>query len=210
MRVNVDTLIRGQRVVFVPYKTSHVKRYHGWMQDPVLLRLTASKPLSLTEEYKLQQSWCDDGDKCTFIILKKELWDKGQCTEEECMIGDVNVFLMDLDDPSLAEIVVMIAEAGSRGRGFGKEAAAIMMQFGMQTLGIKTFQAKIDVGNHPSLSMFRKFAFEEVARSKVFQEVILQRAVTSEWQSWLQATLGIVTEESYIKSQARRTARVMR
>uniref|UniRef100_UPI00358E5EC2 alpha/beta-tubulin-N-acetyltransferase 9 isoform X3 n=1 Tax=Myxine glutinosa TaxID=7769 RepID=UPI00358E5EC2 len=144
MRVNVDTLIRGQRVVFVPYKTSHVKRYHGWMQDPVLLRLTASKPLSLTEEYKLQQSWCDDGDKCTFIILKKELWDKGQCTEEECMIGDVNVFLMDLDDPSLAEIVVMIAgrhagtggryriEAGSRGRGFGKEAAAIMMQFGGQ------------------------------------------------------------------------------
>uniref|UniRef100_A0A8C4WVQ9 N-acetyltransferase domain-containing protein n=1 Tax=Eptatretus burgeri TaxID=7764 RepID=A0A8C4WVQ9_EPTBU len=152
-------------------------RYHGWMQDLDLLRLTASEPLSLTEEYKLQQAWCDDEDK--------------------------------LDDPSLAEIEVMIAEAGNRGRGFGKEATAIMMHFGMRTLGIKTFQAKIGVGNHPSLYMFRNFAFEEVARSEVFQEVILQRTVTSEWQSWLQTTLGSITEESYTESQARRTARVM-
>jgi hypothetical protein len=47
MKINENTCIVGQRVVLVPYKCGHVPRYHGWMQDPYLLEMTASEPLSL-------------------------------------------------------------------------------------------------------------------------------------------------------------------
>lgn len=47
------------------------------------------------------------------------------------MAGDVNLFLNDPDDDrSVAEIEVMIAEAGSRRKGLGREAVRLMMAYG--------------------------------------------------------------------------------
>lgn len=43
----------------------------------------------------------------------------------------MNLFLNDPDgDLGVAEMEVMVAEAGSRGRGLGKEAVRMMMAYG--------------------------------------------------------------------------------
>ena len=47
------------------------------------------------------------------------------------MVGDVNLFLNNVDNRLCAEIEVMIAEPSSRGRGLGLEATLIMMHYGM-------------------------------------------------------------------------------
>ena len=46
------------------------------------------------------------------------------------MIGDINIFFTDPNDPSVAEIEIMIAESHSRGKGHGYEACALMMYYG--------------------------------------------------------------------------------
>lgn len=51
--------------------------------------------------------------ECTFIILDKQKWADPSIPEQECMVGDVNIFLTDPSDPSLAELEIMIA--GYRG-----------------------------------------------------------------------------------------------
>ena len=43
-------------------------RYHDWMASPELQKLTASEPLSLDEEYQMQESWRQDED--SKIILR--------------------------------------------------------------------------------------------------------------------------------------------
>ncbi|XP_068610462.1 alpha/beta-tubulin-N-acetyltransferase 9 isoform X2 [Brachionichthys hirsutus] len=172
MKLNANTLLEGSRVVLVPYDAEHVTRYHEWMKSPELQRLTASEPLTLDQEYDMQRSWREDGDKCTFIILDKQRWADAGVEEEQCMVGDVNIFLTDPTDPSLAELEIMVAEPGYRGKGIGKEATHMMMRYGVSKLGVKKFQVKIGLDNHASVAMFKKLHFQEV-----FREVTLEVTV---------------------------------
>jgi len=43
------------------------------MQDPFLLEMTGSEPLTMEEEIEMQKEWRDDEKKCTFIILARDL-----------------------------------------------------------------------------------------------------------------------------------------
>jgi len=62
------------------------------MKDPYLQETTGSEPMTLEEEIKGQQSWCDDPFKLTFIVLDKE--HEGSATGAvEAMAGDVNLII---------------------------------------------------------------------------------------------------------------------
>ncbi|XP_074519871.1 alpha/beta-tubulin-N-acetyltransferase 9 isoform X1 [Halichoeres trimaculatus] len=173
MKINENTLLEGNKVVLVPYTEEHVPRYHEWMKSPELQQLTASEPLTLEQEYDMAKSWREDDDKCTFIILDKQRWGDSSVEEEQCMVGDVNIFLTDPTDLSLAELEVMIAEPTYRGKGIGKEVTSMMMCYGVTKLGVKKFEVKIGLDNKISISMFKKLHFQEVSVCNVFKEVTL-------------------------------------
>jgi ribosomal protein S18 acetylase RimI-like enzyme len=58
----------GRNIVLMPYTAALVPVYHSWMQDPAMLALTESEPLTLEEEYANQVSWNVDPTKYCFII----------------------------------------------------------------------------------------------------------------------------------------------
>ncbi|KAG6853185.1 hypothetical protein C0991_006295 [Blastosporella zonata] len=111
MKANEHTVLIGSKVVLVPYLSDHVPNYHAWMQDEELQRLTASEPLSIEEEYDMQQKWRFDEDKLTFIVLSREspsgeqllnisetqptrTWSPTDSAIRALpMVGDVNMFL---------------------------------------------------------------------------------------------------------------------
>ncbi|KAG9473639.1 hypothetical protein GDO78_004115 [Eleutherodactylus coqui] len=184
MRVNEDAVLRGQRVLLVPYEPHHVPRYHEWMKSEELQKLTASEPLTLEQEYDMQRSWREDGDKCTFIILDRGRWDQG-CPEDQCMVGDVNLFMVDPENPSIAEIEIMIA--------------------GATTLGISTFQAKIGEENLTSVRLFNRLHFTEESYSSVFQEMTLRWEVTETERQWLLDAVHVSAESYREMKQNRET-----
>ncbi|XP_021273708.1 N-acetyltransferase 9-like protein [Herrania umbratica] len=185
--------LEGQKVIMVPYMEAHVPKYHVWMQDPALLQATGSEHLSLQEEYDMQLSWNQDPLKKTFIVLDKEMVEGKFVHGDphvEAMVGDVNIYMNDLDDPQLAEIEIMIAEPKSRGKGLGKESVLMMMAYAVQNFGIHVFRAKIGESNGSSLSMFRKLGFEEASHSEIFKEVTLELAVTEQKREELSLLFG--------------------
>ncbi|KAL0445404.1 UNVERIFIED_CONTAM: N-acetyltransferase 9-like protein [Sesamum latifolium] len=151
--------LEGEKVILVPYMKEHVPKYHVWMQDPSILQATASEPLTLDQEYEMQLSWIQDLLKQTFIVLDKELvvgeFIHGE-PHTEAMVGDVNIFMNDPDDPQMAEVEIMIAEQKSRGKGLAKESILLMMAFAVENFGIHLFRAKIGESNEASLNLFQK------------------------------------------------------
>ena len=173
MKDNWNVALVGERVTLVPYQRHHVEKYHKWMSDPVLLEATASEPLSLEEEYKMQQEWHENPKNCTFILLDNATGLQGGETEEvERMVGDVNMFMHDPDDATNAELEIMIAEKDARGKGIGKEAVQLMMHYGLtcSCLGITRFFVKIHETNLVSLKLFELLGFVEVNYVPAFQE----------------------------------------
>ncbi|EGD72067.1 N-acetyltransferase 9 [Salpingoeca rosetta] len=173
MKANADVQVNGAQVVLVPYEHKHVAKYHTWMQSEELQELTASEPLSLEEEYAMQKSWREDDDKCTFIVLDRQVFDASS-DEIEAMVGDVNLFFNDPDSKSTAEIEIMIAEPSARGKGFGRQALLMMMDYAVKNLSVTKLVAKIGFSNAPSLALFERLGFKEVSRSEVFKEVTLE------------------------------------
>ncbi|CAG8749902.1 16579_t:CDS:2, partial [Cetraspora pellucida] len=102
----------GEKVILVPYRPEHVPKYHEWMKSSFLQEMTASEPLTIDQEYEMQKSWHLDENKCTFIVLLKPDVDRkltNQEVKKAKMVGDVNLFFNDHDNPTIAEIEIMIA-----------------------------------------------------------------------------------------------------
>ncbi|KAK7260714.1 hypothetical protein RIF29_26986 [Crotalaria pallida] len=191
--------LEGEKVILVPYMESHVPKYHCWMQDPFLLEATASEPLSLDQEYQMQLSWSQDPHKETFIVLDKDLVVGDFLHGEphvEAMVGDVNVFMNDLDNPHMAEVEIMIAEPKSRGKGLGKESVLMMVAFAIEKLGINVFRVKIGESNGASLNLFKKLGFVQTSHSNIFKEVTLEFLVTQPMKEELHSLMGTVIKHT--------------
>ncbi|KAG8387219.1 hypothetical protein BUALT_Bualt03G0230500 [Buddleja alternifolia] len=191
--------LEGEKVILVPYMKEHVPKYHVWMQDPAILQATASEPLTLDQEFEMQLSWVQDPLKQTFIVLDKELvigdFVHGQ-PYTEAMVGDVNIFMNDLDDLQMAEIEIMIAEQKSRGKGFAKESVLLMLAFAVKNFGICVFRAKIGESNEASLNLFQKLGFKETSHSGIFKEVTLELQITESKSDELHQLIGNVVTHS--------------
>ncbi|XP_033329392.2 N-acetyltransferase 9-like protein isoform X1 [Megalopta genalis] len=184
MKDNEFLKIIGTNVILVPYKEKHVKRYHEWMKSPELQYFTGSVALTLEEEFCMQQRWCQDQDKCTFIILEKTIFSTTS-DEIEAMIGDTNLFFNDPDHVNTAEAEIMIANVAYRNKKRGWEAMILMLLYGIDKLNVTRYRAKIKFDNEGSIKMFTKLQFREVEKSQVFQESTFEKAVNQEWRGWL-------------------------
>ncbi|ORY22124.1 GNAT domain-domain-containing protein [Naematelia encephala] len=188
MRLNESTVIHGDRVILVPYRTEHVPTYHQWMQSLELLELTASEPLSLDEEFEMQRKWHLDEDKLTFIILERPMHLPTSChpilspaeLRESRMVGDVNMFLPNglAED---GECEIMIASPQDRRKGFAREALLLFLSYAIKTLSIppRNLIARIGNTNSPSIRLFSQLGFGLVRIVKVWDEVEMRWGWTS-------------------------------
>jgi len=150
------------------------------MQDPWLLEMTASEPMSMQEEYENQISWKLDPKKLTFIVCTGH----PSATHPDGMIGDVNAYLSDKEDEPgkcIAELEVMIAEKSARRKGFATEAIQLLMKYICQELPqVVLFMVKISDNNMASSGLFNQLGFRIHNHAAVFEETEWHMPVDSD------------------------------
>lgn len=199
MRANANLVLVGPSCVLVPYRNEHVDVYHGWMRDPQLREATASEPLTLQEEFEMQQSWSKDETKCTFIVCVPGADEEGGA-EKNTMVGDVNLFWNDHESANTAEIEIMIAEPVARRKGIAQQALRMMMAYAIKDHGVNKFVAKIGFDNGESQNLFRKMGFAETSTSDVFRERTLSFRVRKDdagLMNEVETTWAQVSREKY-------------
>ncbi|XP_042490590.1 N-acetyltransferase 9-like protein isoform X2 [Macadamia integrifolia] len=137
--------LEGKNVILVPYMREHAPKYHEWMQEPSMLQAYGFGATNIGPR--------------TFVVLDKQLvvgdFFHGD-PPVEAMVGDVNIYMIDLEDTQLAEIEIMIAEPKSHGKGLGEESILMVMTFAVENFGIHIFRVKMGESNTASLNLFRK------------------------------------------------------
>ena len=197
MRENASTVIIGRRVCLLPYLPAHIERYHAWMQDEELLRLTGREPLTLEEETQNQQSWREDPNKVTFIVCATAAMPSGDASAPSLsqdvttgMCGDVNAFLWeeDVEDEDAsnedsgavrrrlcAELEVMIADPRWRRHGLAREALLLLIHWLCAHVpAIGVLVVKITDDNVPSRQLFEALGFVTHKHMAVFEQTELR------------------------------------
>ena len=158
--------LENDKVRLIQYRVEHVPMYNQWMKDPYLQEMTSSEPLTLEEEYDLQKDWEQDPLKWIFLIADR--------SDDNRVVGDVDLFLHAYLPKGEAELLVMIAEPTARRKGLACQAVALMMQFAIQEFQIHRFIVKILSKNVPSIKMFEKLGFKQYEYVEAFDEVCLE------------------------------------
>ncbi|KAJ2540851.1 hypothetical protein GGF49_004158 [Coemansia sp. RSA 1853] len=107
--------------------------------------------------------------ECTFIVLSKDSDTEikhSDLHETSRMIGDVNFYLNNTDNPHEAELEVMIAEQEHAGKGVATEVLHLMMQYAVNDIGVDDFVVRIKDTNNASIHIFEnKLGFKETERA---------------------------------------------
>lgn len=197
MKLNWNTKVMGEKVILVPYGPQHVPKYHEWMKSDELQYLTGSEPLTLEEEFEMQETWKNSEDKCTFIILHKETFEKNN-HEIDAMVGDTNIFIRVEDNgDKIGEAEIMVADQQFRGQKLGWQAMICMFLYAVNHLNLDSFEVKIKFDNAKSIKMFEKLHFKESSRSEVFEEITLELKVNDDWCQFLKRNVPNYKELKY-------------
>ena len=199
--------------------------YGALIRSQAIQAATASEPLSLAEEYAMQQSWRNDGDKLTFITCKPlpDITASVISTTHDAssrMVGDINLFLARDEgnaDHIIGELELMVVRKEQQRKGYGRASlvaftnyvlthqTAIMREYtgsyGSTTkLQLECLRVKVGQDNFRSITLFESIGFKKLTESpNYFGEFELRTlGKLSELQRSLIAPLDY-TELSYKK-----------
>jgi len=202
---NKQTVFVNSEIALVPYNKHLVQTYHGWMNEE-MLKATSSEPLTIKEEYEMQNTWIHDTDKITFILLDLKKWisntvvDQDELNEHEanCTFGDINMFLTEEKDYIEGEISVMIALDRYRRKGNATNIVKCFINLLRAEIGVTDVRAKIDLDNTASINLFKnKLKFKEESICEPFQQVTLVQSPTDKHFD----EINLISYEEFRKSR---------
>lgn len=156
-------MLVGSRVRLRALEREDIPRFVKWMNDPdVRGNLLVYEPISTMAE----ERWLDAlQERSTERIFGIE----AKLDDRWVHIGNVGLHGIDLHHRR-AEIGIVIGEKDRWGKGYGREAMALMMRFGFHELGLHRIELEVFETNPRAMKTYQALGFvqEGVRRESVF------------------------------------------
>lgn len=145
---------------------SDAKTSYKWRNNPLVWKFTGSKPNKLITE-KIEREWL------TNALKKPEDYRFAICMKENSQyIG--NVQLINVHSKA-AEFHIFIGEPSFWGKGIGKEATLLMLNFGFTQLNLNSINLEVHKGNLAAYSVYKKIGFEDKGFNNDFLKMSISK-----------------------------------
>ncbi|MGI8552222.1 MAG: GNAT family N-acetyltransferase [Dehalococcoidia bacterium] len=148
--------IIGEQIALGPLQRDLLPVYQRWINDFRTLRTLGPVPRPMTMEQ--EQAWFESAAKgerdVSFTIYELSTWRP---------IGNTGLHAADFVHRS-AEFGILIGEPDARGKGYGTEAAQLMLDYGFTALGLHNIMLRVFEYNLAGLHAYRKAGFREFGR----------------------------------------------
>jgi len=172
-------MLENERIVLRALETTDVDRLFIWENNPVNWRV--SQTLTPYSRHVLIDYVNSVSDIFTDKQLRLIIEEKA--TGES--IGTVDLYDCDFKNKRTG-MGILIAEPDKRRKGLASEVMEVILPYCRETLSMHQVYCSILTDNRHSLTLFRKFGFEEVGvkrdwtfdQGKFYDEVLLQKMLT--------------------------------
>lgn len=157
-----NDLLKGNNLRLTSLKEEDLNTFENWYNDVKFLRhydMIAAFPKSHPQLLEMLQDIRNSNDRYIFAV---------RTMKENKFIG-VTGFENILWNNGVAVIYIGIGDNTFRGKGFGKEALELTMEFGFQELNLHRIQLNVLSYNDPAIKLYENLGFK---REGVYREFI--------------------------------------
>lgn len=162
MTENKDGILCGADIYLRPMTAGDTDLIVKWRnEDFVRKNFIYRKPFTREGHMNWIETMVKTGKVIQFII----------CTKEDRPVG--SVYLRDIDEVHhKAEYGIFIGESDALSRGFGTQAARLMIRYAFETMGLHKLMLRVLAGNDRAKRSYEKagFAQEAYLREDVYLE----------------------------------------
>lgn len=174
-------MLEGKRVLLRPVKRSDINYFLKWFNDP---EVTQYLMIFLPMTEMAEEKWIEDlannpGNKINLVI---EALDQGE-NKPIGNIGFVNIIQKD----RVAELGIAIGEKDYWSKGYGTEAAQLLIRYGFEQVNLHRINSSVFAFNERSLKLHRKLGFQEEGRQR--------KTHFRNGQYWDRVMFGLLREE---------------
>src|SRR5690554_6972869 len=170
----------GQRLVLRKPRTDDAPSRYQWFADPKVTRYlplagTGSIPMDGIRSYLAQ-----------VIDSTRPVFDVSIDLRDGRTVGSAS--FRDIVEGDSAEVSIVIGEAEARGRGLGREAMELMLDYGFEAMGLKSIWLIVRADNSVAIGLFESLGFETVE--------VLENAVVVDEATFDKLRMQKATEKS--------------
>lgn len=145
---------------------SDAKISYKWRNNPLVWKYTGSRPSRIINE-KIETDWLKNA------LKKPQDFRFAICLKENSQyIGNVQLINV---NSNAADFHIFIGEPSFWGKGIGKEATILMLNFGFTHLDLNSINLEVHKENLAAYSVYKKIGFEENGIKNDFLKMTIEK-----------------------------------
>jgi RimJ/RimL family protein N-acetyltransferase len=172
--------LTGKKVILRGLTRNDISAYREWLDNPQATHFMESgwKPTSDAEMEALYRLSTEQNDTVVFVIVDRRT---GRA------VGQCGLYLIQWVCRR-AEFRILIGEDSARGRGFGSDAAQLVVDYGFEKLNLETICLGVNTENSGAIKSYENAGFVRegvrrklVYRSARYYDVLMMSVLREEW-----------------------------